>query len=131
MHERKSRLLIAALELLVASALLFGVWVALPARWWPVDMCGSLLAILCVVGAIGLFAGQQWGRAASLVANWATLLVGLALVTTLGLTLAHLSGLYGPVGSGGALLMGLVAALVLPYLVGLPALQLLLLRKLR
>ena len=53
---------------------------------------------------------------------------GVALVTTLALTASWLSGVYGPVGRSGALLLTLVAALALPYLVVLPAAELLWLR---
>jgi hypothetical protein len=60
--------------------------------------------------------------------NWIALIVGITLVTVLAWTAAHLVGLYGPVGGGGALLLGAVAVLVLPYLVGLPALLLFILR---
>jgi hypothetical protein len=47
----------------------------------------------------------------------------------LAFSLAHLAGQYGPVGSGGAVLLGATASLVLPYLVGLPLLQLAWLRQ--
>jgi hypothetical protein len=56
------------------------------------------------------------------------LALGLALVTWLALTASWLSGVYGPVGRGGALLLAFVAALALPYLVVLPAVQLVWLR---
>jgi hypothetical protein len=49
-------------------------------------------------------------------------------VATLALTASYLSGIYGPVGKGGALILVLVAALALPYLVVLPASQLVWLR---
>ena len=49
---------------------------------------------------------------------------GALLCTALAFTSAHISGLYGPVGMGGALLLGAVALLLVPYLVLVPALQL-------
>ena len=48
---------------------------------------------------------------------------GAATVTTLASTAGYLAGLYGPVGRGGALILGVVALLVLPYLVLLPLAQ--------
>jgi hypothetical protein len=128
MSERARRLLLAWLEISLALLLLGGVWIALPARWWPVDATGSALAAFLSAGAVGLLLRRRWGRLLSLAANWLMLLGGMAAVTALCFTAAHLWGLYGPVGSGGALLMASVAALVLPYLIGLPALQLVLLR---
>jgi hypothetical protein len=52
------------------------------------------------------------------------LVVGLTLVTTLALTASWLAGVYGAVGSGGAIILTLVAVLLLPYLVVLPAVKL-------
>jgi hypothetical protein len=58
------------------------------------------------------------------VASTVTLVLGLLLVGTLAVTVSYLRGIYGPVGRGGALILTLVTALVLPYLVVLPAVQL-------
>jgi hypothetical protein len=115
---------LAASQLGMAGLLLTGIWAALPARWWPVDVIGSSLAAIYALAAVGVLLGQGWGRLLSHIAAWVALLVGAATVTALALVVSHLSGLYGPVGAGGALLMGTIAALVLPYLVGLPVLQL-------
>ena len=41
-------------DLLVGALLLSGVWVALPARWWPVDVVGTLLGAAFVVTGVGL-----------------------------------------------------------------------------
>jgi hypothetical protein len=54
----------------------------------------------------------------------ASLVLGLLLVTTLALTASYLSGIYGAVGRGGAMILGLIAALALPYLVAIPLAQL-------
>ncbi len=117
------RVLVAS-QLLLAALIVIGIWAALPARWWPVDVIGTGLAVLHGLGALGLLSGKAWGRLVSLVASWSTLVIGATAVTLLAFVVSHLSGLYGPVGAGGALLMGTMAALVLPYLVGLPLLQL-------
>jgi hypothetical protein len=123
--------LAAAAQLVLAVLLLVGVWVLLPARHWPIDTAGSALALLQLGAAAGLFARKPWGVRLGLIAGWVTLVAGATLVTALALTVAHLSGLYGPVGAGGALLMAVIAALVLPYLVFLPALQIAWLRVLK
>jgi len=114
----------AAAQLVVGCALLIGIWVLLPARVWPIDVVGSVLGALQLGAAAALLRGAAWGRRLALIAGWATLVLGVALVTALAFTVAGLSGTYGPVGAGGALLMGVIAALVLPYVVLLPALQL-------
>jgi hypothetical protein len=120
---------LGAIDLVTALLLLGGVWGVLPARWWPVDVGATLLGALLAVSGAGLLAGTPWARRVGLVAGGAALVLGLALVTTLALTASYLSGLYGPVGRGGAVILALVAALALPYLVLFPAAQLVALRK--
>jgi hypothetical protein len=114
---------LAAFDALAAALLLGGVWLALPARWWPVDVVGTALALLLTASAVGLGLRAPWGRVVGLVAAGVALAIGLAVVTALALTASYLAGLYGPVGAGGALILAAVAALVLPYLVVLPAAQ--------
>ena len=74
--------------------------------------------------ATGLFTRARWAERATRLASFIVLALGLALVATLALTASWLWGVYGPLGRGGAMLLVLVAALALPYLVALPALQL-------
>lgn len=116
-------------QLFVSALLGVAVWVALPARWWPVDVGGTALAVLSATGGVGLLARRGWGVRVARAAGWTLLATGCVTVSALALAVAHLWGLYGAVGSGGALLMGTIAALVLPYLVGLPALWLAWLRR--
>ena len=117
------------MQLGMGALLLVGVWLALPARYWPIDLAGSALALLCLASGAGLLARRAWGARLARVTSWIALVSGLALVTALGSTIAHLAGSYGPVGAGGAALMGTIALLVLPYLVGLPLLHLAWLRR--
>jgi hypothetical protein len=95
-----------------------------PARWWPIDALGTLLAILFLGASVGLFRGEPWARRAAIAAAGVALATGVVLVTTLALTASYVAGLYGPVGQGGALILSAVAALLLPYLVILPSAQL-------
>ena len=108
----------------IGLLVLGGIWLGLPARWWPVDVCGSALGV-GALSAAALVHSQRplalrWTRGVL----WAELIAGTLTVTLLFSSLAQLVGSYGPVGAGGALLMATIAALILPYLVGLPALQL-------
>jgi hypothetical protein len=122
---------VAGSQLIVALLLLIGIWVGLPARDAWVDAAGTLLAALYLASACGLFLDTAWGRKLALFVCWSGLIAGCCTVTALAMSVAHLVGQYGPVGAGGALLMGTIAALVLPYLVFLPALQLAWLRQRR
>ncbi|RMH12452.1 MAG: hypothetical protein D6701_13520, partial [Gemmatimonadetes bacterium] len=49
------------LDAFVAMLLLIGVWGLLPARWWPVDVGATLLAMALAVAGLGLLTGQPWG----------------------------------------------------------------------
>lgn len=122
--------LIAASQLLLAVLVSVGVWVGLPARWLWIDLPLSALALACLLIAVGLFARTGWAPRALRVLLWIELGTGTLIVSLLALSIAQLAGSYGPVGAGGAVLMGTIAALVLPYLVGLPALLLFTARKL-
>lgn len=115
-------------DLVTSVLLLFGVWLGLPSRWWPVDLGGTTVAAAFFVVGIGLVTGKHWARAAARVVSWVVLLSGLGLLTALVWTLTYLMALYGPVGKGGALILATVAALLLPYLVVLPAAHLMALR---
>lgn len=120
---------VATMQLVVAGLLLIGIWFALPARYAVVDLAGTGVAALYAVAAIALLSGVRWAYGLARIASYVALALGAVTVTLLATSAAHLAGLYGPVGSGGALLLGTVALLVLPYLVALPAVQLALLRR--
>ena len=125
MLSRSKAVVFGVADLLTAAVVLFGVWVALPARWWPIDTAATALASFDVVSGVGLLLGARWASRVASVAALVALGFGLALITALALTASWLSGVYGPVGLGGAVILILVAALALPYLVALPAAKLL------
>ena len=111
----------------VAAALVVavGVFAGLPARYWPVDLSAVALVLLLGASGAGLLLRAKWGERVARIAALVVLALGLVLVATLAITASYLSGIYGPVGKGGAVIFVLVAALALPYLVLLPAAQLL------
>jgi hypothetical protein len=121
---RAAALAFGAVDIVSAVLVYIGVFEGLPARYWLVDSGAALLIALFSAAGAGLVAGTPWARRAALAASVASLVLGLLLVSTLALTASYLSGVYGPVGRGGALILGLVAALALPYLVAIPLAQL-------
>lgn len=120
---------VAVVQLVVAGLLLVGIWMALPARYLLVDVAGTALGGLYLLSALSLLSRARFARRLALLSSWVGLVLGAATVSALAFSIAHLSGQYGPIGRGGALLMGTIAALVVPYLVGLPVLQLSWLRR--
>jgi hypothetical protein len=123
--------LIAASQLFLAVLILGGVWLGLPARWLWIDLPLSALALACAVAFGGLLKGTAWAARFTRALLWVELGCGTLIVTLLCLSIAQLAGSYGPVGAGGAVLMGTIALLILPYLVAVPALLLAQARKLR
>lgn len=115
---------IAASQLLLAVLLAGGVWLALPARWLWIDLPLSVLALACAAVGAGLLMGAPWAARSVRWLLWVELGCGTLLVSLLCLSIAQLAGSYGPVGAGGAVLMGTIALLIVPYLVALPALLL-------
>jgi hypothetical protein len=104
------------------------VFVALPSRWWPVDLAAALLTGLQLSAGTALVARAAWAERLARVACAVALGLGLFAVGVLAVTASWLSGVYGPVGRGGAIVLALVAALAVPYVVVLPVVQLVWLR---
>jgi hypothetical protein len=113
-----------AIDLAAAFVVVLGVFVGLPARWWVVDLPAAAIAALLAAAGVGLIGRLPWGEAVARAASFLTLALGLALVTTLAIAASYLSGIYGAVGRGGAVILVLVAALAIPYLLALPLAQL-------
>jgi hypothetical protein len=121
------RFFFAACDLVTALLVLVATFMGLPARWWPID--GSAILVAVALAAAGV--AHALGRAPIVIRIGCgiVLAVGLVLIAFLSISASHLSGVYGPIGEGGALLMLLVIALAIPYLIALPAAQLVWARK--
>jgi hypothetical protein len=115
----------AVCDVVTAALVLVGVFEGLPARWMPIDLLCCVIAAALVGSAIGTFRKPAVARALCGV----VLIAGLALFAMLAISASHLMGIYGPIGKGSALLLLLVAALVIPYLIALPAAQIVWLEK--
>lgn len=128
MLSRRASLVFGIVDVFTAALIAVGVFVALPSRWAPVDLAAAALIGVDLAAGVGLLASKPWGPRAARAASGLSLALGLWLVTALAVTASWLSGVYGPVGRGGAVVLGLVAALALPYLVVLPVVRLVWLR---
>jgi hypothetical protein len=128
MLSRRAALVFGIADLVTAAVLVIGVFVGLPSRWAPVDATAILLTGAQVAAGVGLLASKSWAPRVARAASALALALGLALITVVAVTASWLSGVYGPVGAGGAVVLVLVAALALPYLVVMPVVQLVWLR---
>jgi hypothetical protein len=124
-NQRYSRVGFGSADVLTAALVFTGVFQGLPARYWPVDVPAGVIIALFAAAGMGLLGEAPWAPRVARVASVVSLTFGLLMVITLAITASYLSGIYGPVGRGGALILVLAAALALPYLVVLPAAQLL------
>jgi hypothetical protein len=110
---------------LLALALLAGVFGALPVRYWAVDAPSLLMAALLLISAYGLLRRSAWGLRALQISALCELAFGLAAVAALVLGVSYLGGVHGEVGRSGLIIAIVGSALLIPYLVIYPSLQLL------
>lgn len=120
---------LGGLDLLLAAILLGCIWGVLPTRWWLIDSIGTGLAIAFIVSAGGLLTRQTWGRRVAIAVSWVVMIASLICVTLLVWSAAHLAGLYGPIGEGGAALFGFVTLFIAPYFIAAPASKIVLLSR--
>jgi hypothetical protein len=123
-RDRRPRIGFGVANVVVGLAVLGGVFRLLPTRWWVVDVPALLIGGLMLASGVTLLRSLP---PAEKITRWAALIVlvlGMAVVTALFATAGWISGVYGSVGAGGAIIFTLVATLVLPYLVVLPAAEL-------
>lgn len=130
-HQRIGIRAVASMHGVVGVMTLIAVWFGLPARWLWVDMPATVIASASLISCWALLSQRSWGVSLARGVTTLALALGCITVTLLAWSASQLVGQYGPVGGGGALLLSTVAALVLPYFVGLPVLQHWLLRQRR
>lgn len=112
------------------TALIFFVGIALiQPRYWVVDVPAALLALVELASAIALFAKLPWAWRALSVAAWATFGLGLLIIGMIVLTMVFLRTIHGEDGMVATLVSGLVIALVAPYTLLLPTVELLWLKR--
>jgi hypothetical protein len=118
---KRARIGFGVLNLGVAALVGWGVFRGLPTRWWLVDTGGAVVVGLMTASGLALLADHRRKEAITRAAAVVVFVLGLSVFAVLALTASWLSGVYGPIGKGGAAIFALVALLVLPYLVVLPA----------
>lgn len=122
--QRRARIGFGIANVCVALFIAFGVFRLLPTRWWLVD--GGAVIMILLLGASGvmLLRKHPLRERVTRIAAAVVLVLGMALFAAIAITASWISGVYQQVGASGAIVFGLVAALVLPYVVVLPAVEL-------
>jgi hypothetical protein len=122
---RRGRILCAVGSFTSSAVIAGGVFLGLPARWAPVDVTAAIMAIACAASGAMMALNRGPKERVARIVNMIVLALGLLLVIVLAGTAGYLSGIYGPVGKGGAGVLIVVALLAIPYLIALPGAQLL------
>jgi hypothetical protein len=112
-------------NLFVAVLAYGGIFRGLPSRWLPVDLAGIVVIALMGASGMALLLNRRGAAPLARIASVVVLAIGMVLFAALVLTASWLAGVYGPIGRGGAAIFALVAAMVLPYVIVLPAAELL------
>jgi hypothetical protein len=124
MTRRRCAILFGTLDVTVSVAILIGVFGGLPARYAPVDWSCALLAALELAAGMGLLLRSKGHAFIARLASAVALTFGLVSFTLLAVTATWLGSVYGQVGRGGEIVLGIAAALIFPYLILLPASEL-------
>ncbi len=123
--EKRARIGFGIANVVIGALVATCIFRLLPSRWWVVDGGAIVVSALLVASGGALLKNAAIAPRLTRVAGIVVLLLGLAVFAALVLTASWIQGVYGPVGRGGAIIFGLVALMVLPYLVVLPAVELL------
>jgi hypothetical protein len=102
-----------------------GVFAGLPVRYWVVDGSACALAALLLLSAIGLVRSSPWRWRVLHVSALCELAIGLSAIAALALGVSYLGGIHNDVGRNALVASIAGSALLFPYLIVYPALQLL------
>ncbi len=125
------RLTFGVLNALSALVLLVGVFGVVQPRFWALDVPAAIISLVQLLSAVGLLARLPWALRALEVSAWVCFVLGLTIVSLIVITIVFLRGVHGDYGVGALAVSGLIVALLLPYTLLLPALELLWLKRQR
>jgi hypothetical protein len=102
-----------------------GVFAGLPVRYWVVDGSAGALAALLLLSALGLVRKSPWRWRVLRASALCELAIGLCAIAALALGVSYLGGIHNDVGRNALVASLAGSALLFPYLIVYPALQLL------
>jgi hypothetical protein len=111
------------LNALVALLLAFAVFRGLPVRNATVDGFAGVLICGFAIASIGLALKTPWSLRAALFVSYAALVLGTVTMVLVMFSMSWLAGVTGALGLGGVVLAALILALLFPYLIVFPLLQ--------
>ncbi|MEP7049631.1 MAG: hypothetical protein ABJB12_04730 [Pseudomonadota bacterium] len=129
--DSRVRIAFGVLNGIAGVVLLVGVFVVAQPRFWVLDVPAALIGVAQLASSVSLLARLRWALRALAIAAWVSFVLGLIIVFLIVLTMAFLRGIHGDYGVAALAVSGLVVALLVPYVVVLPALELLWLQRQR
>ena len=125
------RLTFGILNALSALVLLVGLFGVVQPRFWALDVPLATIALLQLSSAVGLLAKLPWALRALAISAWASFGLGLLVVSLILLTMVFLRGIHGDFGVAALAVSSLIVALLVPYILVLPTVELLWLKRQR
>jgi hypothetical protein len=123
--DSRIRIAFGVLNALAGLVVLVGVFLVAQPRYWVLDLPALLIGGAQLVSTIGLLAKRRWALRALAVAAWLSLVLGLMVVFAIVLSMVFLRSIHGDYGLAGLAVSGLIVALLVPYVVVVPVLELL------
>jgi len=114
-----------------AAVLLCGVLLVVQPRFWALDVPLTLIALVQGASAVGLLANRAWAERALRLAAWTAFVLGLLVLSAIVLSMVFLRAIHGDYGVAALAVSGLIIALLVPYVLVLPVLELLWLKRSR
>jgi hypothetical protein len=124
-----ARLTFGISNLLMALILLGGVFVVVQPRYWALDVPLALSALSQLASGAGLLLRLPWAARALRVSAWVSFGVGLLVISLIVLSMVFLRGILGDYGIQALAVSGLIIALLVPYILMLPVLELVWLKR--
>ncbi len=124
-----ARLTFGILNVLTALILSGGLCVVVQPRFWAFDLPLALIALSQWVSGVALLARLRWAARALGIAAWASFGLGLLVISLVVLSMVFLRGILGDYGVAALAVSGLIVALLVPYVLLLPAVELLWLKR--
>lgn len=129
--DSRVRIAFGVLNGIAGCVILVGVFVVVQPRFWVLDVPAALIGVAQLASSVSLLARLRWALRALAVAAWLSFVLGLVILFLIVLTMLFLRGIHGDYGVAALAVSGLVVALLVPYIVVLPALELLWLQRQR
>ena len=123
------RVAFGVFDALTALVLLVGLYVLIEPRFWALDVPLTAIALLKLVSAGALLARLPWALGALSVSAWVSFVLGLLVLSLIVLSMTFFRSIHGDYGVAALAVSGLIVALLVPYILVLPALELLWLKR--